>query len=517
MLVNKLILSNFIPSLNRELFKHSIKYIVYFIFLTFSTFCSAETLRILHFNDIYQTKSNDGKAGFAEMSTLLNTQRKNSKYVITTFSGDMAPAFYDNYPLEPTQVIDLLNCFEIDYAVFGNHEFDAGLPTLQQVIKKSNFKWLGGNVLWKKNNKPLTIKTAIKKVGKFKVGFISIVLPETPQSSSPGNDLVFTPIIKSATEQVSKLKKQKVDCIIALTHLTVDQDKTLARALPEINLILGGHDHDPRTFFVGQTMIHKSGVDATYLGVIDLHLNQDKKANKTNVMFEWKMIANAGQKPDPKVVKAINNFGIDFNGFLQHKIGTTESALDGREITVRNRENSVGNMIANAMLEYSNADVAFINGGFIRGNRLIPAGEQLTRSHILQMIPFPNRVIVLKLKGWQLKEVMEHSLSGREFDATFPQISGMRIVYKLSKPKGARIQCLEINGTPYNPEKIYNVATSDFLFSGGDGFGAYFIKYEAPVSYDRSELINKVVMEYISNKKVVKPIEDGRIKEERQN
>ena len=145
-------------------------------------------------------------------------------------------------------------------AVLGNHEFDFGDDVAKARINESKFPWLAGN-LTQADGKPFhtTIATTMKEFGGLKFGFFGVITPETEHLSSPGKDLKFEDYLAASTRLVKQLKDQGADVVIGLTHLNFPEDRELARKVRGIDLILGGHDHEPLTAYEGTTLIHKIG------------------------------------------------------------------------------------------------------------------------------------------------------------------------------------------------------------------------------------------------------------------
>jgi len=182
-------------------------------------------------------------------------------------------------------------------------------------------------------------------------------------------------------------------------------------------------------------------------------------------------------------------------------IGSSEVDLDGRRSPgVRTMETNEGNLIADA-LRWQAAqaagdfgapvpDVALQNGGGIRNNTIIPAGD-ITLLDTFGMVPFPNFVtIVPDIPPTQFKEIMENAVSRVEFvDGRFAQISGFTMVYDPAGTAqvldgdgnvvvpGTRVQEIELDdgtvivtgGAVVSGDSI-DIATIDFLARGGDQY-----------------------------------------------
>lgn len=182
---------------------------------------------------------------------MLKTYRDEKSKVI--LPGDLLGASMYATAHRGESVLDLLNHLDIDYCTLGNHEFDAGGQRLSELMKASKFPWLGSNVRSSQNPSEMFCNTMdmdefeidTLKAGKIKVGVFGVCTSSTPELSIPGKTVVFENEFEHAARCVSTLKKNGCEVILAFTHLNIAQDKELAEKVPGINVVLGGHDHDP--------------------------------------------------------------------------------------------------------------------------------------------------------------------------------------------------------------------------------------------------------------------------------
>jgi 5'-nucleotidase / UDP-sugar diphosphatase len=411
-------------------------------------------------------------------------------------------------------MVDLFNTLGVDVVVFGNHEFDFGPDITLQRMGESAFVWLGTNVLGP-DGKPFggSLATLTRQVGTFTVGLFGMLTPATAYLSSPGPGVAFAPVVPTAKAAVDTLRKAGADVIIALTHLTLAEDREIASQVPGIHCILGGHDHDPITWYEGSTLIHKSGYDAHYLGRIDVVMEKKMtdQGPQVTVVPSWRMIANQGNAPAPEVAAKVANYSAKLDTELAQPLGQSQTALDSQRGAVRTRETTMGNLIADALRQALHADVALTNGGGIRGDWLYEAGATLTRQDILRELPFGNIGVLLELSGSDLVTALEHGVSQVEAKAgRFPQVSGLRLVYDPDKPAGSRVLEVTMNNTPIDSAASYRVATSDYLFKGGDGYVS-LTRGKPLIDTSSGTLIATIVMQYISATGMVAPTIEGRI------
>ena len=129
-------------------------------------------------------------------------------------------------------------------------------------------------------------------------------------------------------------------------------------------------------------------------------------------------------------------------------------------------------LVADALREATQADIAVMNGGGIRGNRLYPAGTVLKRRDILTELPFGNTTVLVAITGRQVRALLETGFGefGRPA-GRFVQISGLTIRIDPDAPPGARIVSAEVGGEPLDEARTYRVASNNFLYEGGNGYG----------------------------------------------
>lgn len=470
----------------------------------------------LHTNDNYEITATRGWGGFAQLMTALSEQRKATTTSLTTFGGDLISPSIMSGLHRGAQMIEMMNAVGTDLAVLGNHEFDFGPDVLRQRLSESRFPWLATNVAGR-DGVALegTADYIIRDIAGFKVGFFGIVTPESARLSSPGPDVTFRPHVETATTAVRVLRERGAEVVVALTHLNLSEDREIARAVPGIALILGGHDHDAITVLEGATLIHKSGADARYLGVIDLALTRRSLPSgqpSIEVTHAWRMIPVRDVAPDPEVATLVKRHVDELNAELAAEIAVTTAPLDSRRLVVRESEAAIGNLFADAIRAAVGAEVALINGGGIRGDRTYEAGTRLTRRDMLTELPFGNSTALLELKGADLLEALENGLSRvEERQGRFPQVSGMSVTYDPKRPPLQRVIEVTVNGTPLDPARSYRVATIDFLLGGGDGY-ASLARGRKLVDASGGQLMASQVISYLVARRTVSPLVEGRIR-----
>jgi len=472
-------------------------------------------LAFLHVNDVYEIGPVRGQGGFGQLAALLKQARAANPHSITTFGGDTLSPSVMSGLTKGSQMIDLFNAVGVDYAVWGNHEFDYGPELAAQRVGESKFPWLGANVLGK-DGKPFGggIATATRQVGDYTIGFLGILTPDTATLSSPGPDISFPDIIATAKQAVEALKAQGANILVALTHLGFAQDRQLAQSVKGLHLVLGGHDHDPIMFYENNVLVFKAGYDSHYLGVVELEIStrDTKDGPIIAVLPSWEVRPTAGVEPDPEIQAKVDSYNKALDDALGVVIGKTAVELDSQRGSVRTRETTMGDLIADGVRWGTpGAQIAIINGGGVRGDRLIAAGTELTRKDILAELPFGNVAVLLELKGADIRAALESGVSQVEAVAgRFPQVSGLAFTWDPAKPPGSRIVSVTVDGKPLDDAATYRVATNDYMAGGGDGYAA-MTRGKVLIDASAGRLMATVVMDYVTSVGTVAPKVDGRI------
>ncbi len=316
----------------------------------------------------------------------------------------------------------------------------------------------------------------------------------------------YNDFIAVGQQEVQNLKAQGAQFIIALTHMDMDEDRALAQAVPDIDLILGGHDHDPMHEIVNNTLIWKTGSDFRTLGELKVFLIPGQKA----LILPNYIPVTASVADEPAMAALVADYASTLDAELGLPVGETAVALDATRAAVRTTESNFGNLIADASRAFTGADVALMNGGGIRTDQMYGPG-QLTRRDIQAVLPFGNVVITVEVSGADLVTALENGVSEVEkTSGRFPQISGATYKYDPAAPAGARILEVTVGGQPLDPARMYVVAINDFIGSGGDGYEV-FSNAPRKLSEAGGPLLANTVMDYIAQQGTISPSVEGRI------
>ncbi len=472
--------------------------------------------------------------GFAALAAQMSLiEQEGTGAVLRLNSGDTLTGPYAVH-FNGAALFGGLSLMGIDAATLGNHELDRGPEVLAQALKHCAFPMVLTNVdipsghMLEGALKPYYL---FERAGK-RLLVIGLLTPELPHISSPGSGInVLDPGGAEMRERIMAIiKKQRPDLVIALTHLGLEEDRQLARRIPGIDVICGGHSHDllpageaaTVTHADGrQTVIVQAGAGGIALGVLRIRLKPDMQPD-----YAWlprKINAPSAQ------CQHMLEFIEGYRAILPpvQALTTTDTVIDCRADILRSREAPIGNFIADSLREHFNTDVALYNGGGIRGDSMLPAGV-LTSMDVETMLPFNNEAVVISMPGAMLRQVLEHSVAHLPQPwGGFLQVSGLRMRVEpqpQSRQQGQtgyvhtaapvqRITGVDIRGTdnvyrPLAPDQVYRIVTNSFLARGGNG---YFQFSEATAESPTGAILRDIIMHRLAEKPHHSFTTDGRI------
>ena len=472
-----------------------------------------ENVTIVHFNDLDRMGEDKGRGGVARLASVINAEREAGGNVLVTFGGDtISPSLMSGLD-EGAHMIDLLNGLGLTAMAIGNHEFDFGPDVAMQRIAEANFPMLGANHRCADGEIIDGAEASIMvDAGEFSIGILGLTTVGTAVKSSPG-ECTFQDAAATAAEVAGGLREAGADLVIALAHTDSEEDANLL-ADRSVDILLSGDDHMLRTEYTGKMLFAESGEQADWVTIIDLTLDEVAKDDSTRFVWsaEYRVLDTAGVEPDPTTAAAVKAYEEQLSVELDVELGSTTTELDSRRETVRTQEAAIANMFADAIREATGAQIAAVNGGGIRANRIYEPGTVLTRRDIQSELPFGNKTVVLEVSGQDIIDVVENGLSQIEKGAgRFLHFSGISVAYDPGAEPGSRVVEVTRDGGPIDPAAMFTFAINDYVAGGGDGFAMLSDKARIVDEY-AAVLMTVQVFNYLSAHGDVSPMVEGRLK-----
>jgi 5'-nucleotidase len=469
---------------------------------------TAAPVTFLQLNDVYSLVPIDGLGGLARVATLKQQLAAAGHRPLLILAGDFLSPSVASSVFKGEQMIAALNAAGLDLATLGNHEFDFGDDLLIQRMREARFEWVVSNVVDTTTGRPIggAAPYLVKTFGPLKVGFLGLCLDTdeiTPDKMK--HTLIIDPIA-AAGQYLPALKRDGADIIVAITHLAFATDRALVERYPEIDVIIGGHEHFLITAIENRTLISKAGSDARTVARIDVN----KQPTGTVERFYELLPMTSAIPDDPRTAEVIKSFENRLSSELEAVVATTRVPLDAVASHVRTSETNLGNIVADAIRAEAGAELAIVNSGSIRGNRVFPTGP-LTRRTLIEIQPFDNVVVKVAMPGRVVLRALNNGVDRLPAAAgMFPQVSGLKFTVDTNAPAGNRIRDVQVNGQPLQPDRTYTVAIPDFVLLGGDSY-TMFAGQHVLVGPEAGTLISTALEKYVAAKREITQGIEGRI------
>ena len=517
------------------------------LFVGFGGTASAETapeerdLIILFTSDVHC--GIDQGWGYAGLYAVKENLSKNYN-VLLVDDGDSIQGEPIGTMTQGEAIIDIMNVMGYDVAIPGNHEFDYGVDRFLELERKAKFPYISCN--FNKEGELLFEPWLMKEIGGMKIAFVGVTTPDTLRSSTPkyfmdenGNfiygfmqDADGTAIYNAVQQSVDAARAEGADYVIVMGHMGNETEcapwmySDVISHCSGIDAFLDGHSHDTDKVVMkdkdGKDVLRAAcGTKLAEIGV--LHITRDGEIDSE--LYTWDSSASLPTLLgiENLASEAVYEGAAELNKKLAEVVAASTVELithdpeitsdDGKPVRViRRAETNLGDLCADAYLDQSGADIAYVNGGGIRTS--INKGD-ITLNDILKVHPFGNNLTVIEVTGQQVLDSLEwsvHALPG-EFGG-FNQVAGLTFEYDSSIPSPCvsdetnvmfdhidetmerRVRNVKVGGEDLDPAKTYTLASVDYqLLNNGDGYTMYD---GAPVLQKSVKLDNQVLIDYIT-------------------
>ena len=467
-------------------------------------------VRFLLINDVYVADTmSDGRGGLARVATV-HTRLVDQGPILFVLAGDvLSPSLLSKY-YGGRQMVEALNAAKLDYATFGNHEFELEHDTLVARIAASNFKWISSNCTETNGTPfPKVLPWDTLRVSGHKVGLFGLTLI--------GNYRRYVRCVNpdsAAHVAIDTLSALGADLIVAITHQTVTADRDLLSREPKLDLVLGGHEHEAHDSVVSGRHVLKADANARTAQFVTLWGGKGQWRQAVGLVP-----IDSRLPSDTAVGRVVEAWDDSLRQRLgpERAVATTTAPIDARDEVSRKRESALGDLVADAIRAETGADVALINAGSMRLDDVIRAGS-LTNYQLESIFLFPDetRIVSFPVAGDRLRELLEHGVSDSALGkGGFLQVSGVTFTYDPARPSGKRLvgDIRRAGGGPISAGDTVRVAFDVYpACQGGDGYKVPEAAASCPAGNSAPRAVD-LLMRYIVDSLggQVKPPSDGRI------
>jgi len=392
-----------------------------------------------------------------------------------------------------------------DALAVGNHELDYGVEHLAGLIADLELPALCANLRLAPEGErvPWARPWKIVEAAGLRVGIVGLLTPVTPTITHRDASALHFEEPGAALAVVRKELGEQVDWILPITHLGVQGDRRLAKAHPDLDVIVGGHSH---TYLKegtrqGETWILQAGSKASAVGRLDLWFDAHTKELRER---RYQMVDLLEEPAESDLNERVEEVCHALVARSEREMSEpVAELLEPLERSFqRTRSATAGNWITDTMRARLEADVAIQNRGGIRCD--LQAGA-ITRRDLFELLPFGNHLVLLELSGEELFECVRASVEGTAH--TGLEVSGMTIRYRVGAEGETTLVDLRVAGEPLERERAYTLATNDFLARGGDGYATLA---EARVLREDPILLRELLEERCRKEERVTPPEEDR-------
>ena len=421
--------------------------------------------------------------GLAEIAYILKRERAKSGRVLHLDSGDSFQGAIIFNEFHGEAEFRALTAAGLDGAVIANHEFDAGAENLaDQALGFAGFPLLAANydfedstLPWATQLEDYSLPSYLYELDGLKVGVIGMAnLSSLNSLDEQLNSLGITVLDKGEfiPREAQALRAAGADIIIGLSHMGLEEDLETARLYPDIDLILGGHNHialDPPIVVTNEetgkeVVVCHSGAFAKFVGRLDIVV-QDGEI----LSHDYQLFPVDGTVPkDPDVEEILNEYEeqLEYEYNLDQVIGYASTQLNRYGST--GGDSMLGNLTAEAMRAYPGVEteIALTNTLGIRAD--MPEGE-ITLETLYNSMPFDNTITTMFLSGREVQELLDYvaSRSAERGCQSQAQVAGLEFTMNCLDETAEDIL---VNGVPLDPAGTYELATNNYIAHGGSGF-----------------------------------------------
>lgn len=474
-------------------------------------------IMILYTSDIHC--GIDEGFGYAGLEQICKYEQEKGYEVILVDDGDNIQGDPLGLLTKGDALIDLMNKMGYSVAIPGNHEFDYGVDNFLSLAEKAQFKYISCNFQYKGEN--VFDPYVIREIGGRKIGFVGVTTPTTITASKPtlfedeNGEFVYSflqdetgeGVYNAVQSAVDNARKEGAEYVIVLGHMGNEEQCrpwTYADVISHTNGIdafLDGHSHDTDQVI----MKNKDGkeVPRSACGTKMQHIGWCRipaEGEVTAGIYSWTLDDSAPEVLgiENEMSAAVKEARGSISKLLEGKIAVSEQemtiydpvAVDpewGKVRMIRRAETNLGDLCTDAYRFMTGADIALLGGGGIRVS--IPAGD-VTMKNMYEVFPFGNEICVVQATGQQILDALEWGAAAVPGESGgFMQVSGLSyeihtyIDSTCTKDVNGmftgvagerRVRNVKVNGTPIDPDALYNVAGNDYWFlNGGDGQTAF--------------------------------------------
>jgi 2',3'-cyclic-nucleotide 2'-phosphodiesterase (5'-nucleotidase family) len=511
-------------------------------------------IRILDISDWHgQLDPNGGIGGAEALSSFFKAERAGNPNNITLTAGDDFGAtpplsgFFEEIPAVKAE-----RMMGIQVGTFGNHNFDAGIDHLQQMVDLAGsttevgapFDYVSANLTNRDDNLSGVKDYKIFAFDGIKVAVIGLTNPEAPGLVFPGNFGTIEPSdpIAAANRARAAARAEGAKVFVVITHMGIEGQTSagafgplvdLANGLTGFDLIIGDHTNFTYQATINGALVVENLSKSLTYSRIDLVVQRGTGTvvSKTNAF----VTPTAAGRSDAAIATMLQPYRDALAPILNVQVGSSSVVIPRSDACGRSDgrlcESKIGNVVTDSMRDRYATDFAITNAGGIRSNLTCPSPDVandfcpsftpppylITRGQTFTVLPFGNFTVTVDATGTEVKAMLERGVAAMPgAQGFFAQVSGLCFTYDIQQVVGSRVtgavrQAADGSCTgpavDFSAGATYSVAMNDFMATGGDGYPKFATER---VNSDGTTL-EETLADYIGANSPIAPAIQGRI------
>jgi 2',3'-cyclic-nucleotide 2'-phosphodiesterase/3'-nucleotidase len=468
--------------------------------------------------------------GWARLATLIRAQKALNPNTVLVDCGDATQGEPIDYvwshlkselPEPSTAILNSLGCQAM---VVGNHEFDAGFRKLKAMEEQAQYPWLGANVVFAATGKRAFTPYLVTEVGGVRVAILGLTTAAMARLAEESNikGLVFQDAVATAKTLVPMLRdKEKADLVVVALHGGLgklpcgpgdeNQALGLAEQVPGIDLILTGHTHQQLNVTHNGVPILQAGVNGQALAQAEFGFHRNRNRWEKVAQSTKLLQPAADAAPDPAALQVTEALRAATSTYLNTFATNLGTDLDGR--WTRMEDTPLMDLMHTVAREAAGAQVSALA---TPGAKIfIPRGQTSVRQ-FYALYPYDNHLARIRVTGRQLRAYLEHAarffnlshqpdLFNRAVPAyNYDTLGGCSYVLDISRPAGARVVDLKIQGQPVKDAQSYTLAITSYRLAGGGGY-LEAMGWEGKPEFVAEPLIRNLILGHVLARPTLNP------------
>ena len=444
--------------------------------------------------------------------------------------GDPFAAYFAQVaPRDPHPIVDVMNQLAYDAATPGNHDFNFGVATLRESLRRASFRVVSANLVNEPSGDPMFARQSVVLRRGVRVGITGFTTPGVmlwDRNNVRGQVLVQR-IGSTAPAALGSLR-QESDFVIALVHSGMDggssydstgvgpENVAASLAVGEVrpDLVVVGHSHrQMRDSVLNGVHFIQPKPFAQTLAVAHVDLVR-AGAGWRVVRIRGEQIELAQVEPPPGRFRRVAEALDDVRLWAATPVAAATAPLPGTDARVE----AVPLTTWINEVQRRKAGTELASTAVFDTRAGLPGGE-IRLADVAGVYPYENTLRGIRITGTQLQAYLEQSARYYTVDSAgkvgtdptipgynFDVMTGADYELDLSRPVGSRVRGLRVNGRDVVPSESYTLALNSYRQEGGGGFESL---RGASVVYDQNESVRELLVADLRRRGQIDPAQFG--------